>query len=161
MSPPPIRPIRIARDLCDSLGDFASAGDLGQVWPDGTPYVLDASPRRDWVRGARMPDVSFIARDRLAAHAAQHAEDGPFRLAPDLAVEIVFPGDSYTDINRKVSDYLRYGARLVWVIDPDERTIRIYTPDGRTLRDGDTLSGDPVLPGWSMPVRAVLDGPVS
>jgi len=161
MSPPDLRHVRIARGLFRSLDALVRERDLGEVWPDNTPFLLDASKRRDWVKGSRVPDVSFVSRERMAAFLAEFDENNPLRLAPDLAIEIISPHDRYTDVHKKVLDYLRYGVRLLILIDPDLRTVRVITPDdpdGRTLHDGDTLSGDPVLPGWSMPVTRVLDG---
>ncbi len=162
MSPPELAHVIIARNLFVSLNDFVSEHQLGEVWPDATPYLLDADDRADWVRGSRVPDVSFVARERMDAHLARYGTEGPLRLAPDLAVEIVSTHDRYSDLNRKVADYLRYGTRLVWVIDPQVRTVRVVTPDdpgGRILTPDDTLAGDPVLPGWSAPVLDVLGGP--
>ncbi len=162
MSPPRVRHVRIGKDLFRMWDAFVEKQQLGTVWPDGMPYVLDTEKRTGWVKGARMPDVSFVSRQGMEAHSAEHGEDGPLFLAPDLAVEIVSPGDSYTDVNEKVRDYLRYGTRMVIVIDPKARTIRVHSqdqPDGRTLEDTDVLVGDPVLPGWSAPVALILDGP--
>jgi Uma2 family endonuclease len=48
----------------------------------------------------------------------------------------------------------------VWLIEPKSRTIRAFTaekPDGYTLHENDTLTGEPVLPGWSATVKAVPD----
>jgi Uma2 family endonuclease len=161
MSPPEFRHVRIAHTLYHLLYAFAGKKKLGSVWIEA-PYLLDADDRADWVRGSRVPDVSFVARERMDAHLARYGTEGPLRLAPDLAVEIVSPHDRYSDLNRKVADYLRYGTRLVWVIDPQVRTVRVVTPDdpgGRILTPDDTLAGDPVLPGWSAPVLDVLGGP--
>lgn len=161
MHPPKRRHVLIAHRLLFSLKHVAETQQLGEVWTEA-PFVLDADDRTDWVRGARVPDVAFVTHARIEAHEEQYADDeGPWRLAPDLAVEIVSPKDSYTDVNSKVAEYLRYGVRLVWVIDPKARTIRIHTaddPDGRTLDEHEVLTGDPVLPGWSMAVAAILDG---
>jgi Uma2 family endonuclease len=162
MSPPEVRHVRIARDLFLALHKFASERQLGEVWPDGTAYLLQADDRTDWVRGARIPDVSFVARERMKAHLDEHGEEGPLRLAPDLAVGIVSPNDKYTDVNQKVTDYLRFGVRLVWVIDPAARTVRAHTPDdsdGKTIGAEETLSGEPMLAGWSLPIKQLIDGP--
>ena len=163
MSPPTRQHVRIARDLYDLIRDYLKQHPLGEVWPDNTPYVLDGNERKDWVRDSRVPDVSFISRERIKAHEEKYgAEEGPWRLAPDLAVEVVSTNDRYSDVMQKVADYLRYGTRLVWVIDPQNRTVRVHTPDdpdGHTLHEADTLPGDPVLPGWQIAVRVVLDGP--
>ncbi|MBN1284143.1 MAG: Uma2 family endonuclease [Anaerolineae bacterium] len=157
-SPPNIAHVYVASDLGFLLEQHARRHQLGHTFIEA-PYLLDASDRDDWVRGSRVPDVSFIAQARLDAYLNQHGKSGPFRLAPDLAVEIVSPNDPYSDVMQKVDEYLRYGVRLVWVIDPQTRTIRAFTPDdpaGQLFRDGDTLAGAEVLPGWSAAVTEVL-----
>ncbi len=159
MAPAEVAHMLMAHFLYDALAAWAREGGLGRAFIE-TPYVLDGSRRKNWVQGARVPDVSFLAQDRLKAHLDQHGASGPFWLAPDLAVEIVSVNDRYVDVQRKVVDYLRYGVRLVWVINPEMRVIRVFSPDdpeGRTLHEADTLTGDPVLPGWSIPVASVLD----
>jgi Uma2 family endonuclease len=151
---------RLSRELLTALQAYLDEHPLGEVWPDNTPYLLDGDERDDWVRDSRVPDVSFITRQKMAAHDEKFGDrEGPWRLAPDLAVEIVSPNDSYSKIDRKIEDYLRYGTRLVWVIDPQTRKIKVHSPDdpeGTTLREDDVLRGEPVLPGWSMAVGEVL-----
>jgi len=164
---PPTRPhMRISRDLLLSISAFLADHPLGEAWPDNTPYVLQEEDMEGetWVKGARVPDVSFVSQERIAVHNAQHGEDGPWRLAPDLAVEIISPNDSYSDIHRKIADYLNAGTRLVWIVDPANRVVRVHTsddPDGFTLSEADTLQGDPVLPGYRIGVGEVLDGPAN
>ena len=162
MSPPEIKHVRIARNLFILLYQFATEQKLGEVWPDNAPYILDEDPRKDWVYGSRVPDVSFVARERMEAHHAEYGEEGPLRLAPDLAVEIISPNDRYSEVNKKITDYLRYGVRAVWIIDPQARTVRICAPDypgGIILKEEDSLTGDPVLPGWSVAVAEILGEP--
>jgi Uma2 family endonuclease len=152
--------VRVARNLYDSLRDSMKGKNLGELSIEAT-YILDGDKRSNWVEGSRQPDVSFVAQERIAAHDAEYGADGPWWLAPDLAVEVVSPTDSYTDVNQKIKDYLRYGVRLIWIIDPQARTVWVITPDiphGHTLNDTETLSGEPALPGWSMPVAELLDG---
>jgi Uma2 family endonuclease len=158
MSPTQRDSQRPSHTLYDSLKPYAVQHQLGEVWIEST-YVLEADDRTDWVRGSRQPDVSFISRDRIAAHDAKYGMGGPWRLAPDLAVEVISPTDKYSDVLQKITDYLRYGVRLIWLIDPQNRTVQVYTPDapnGILLRDDATLAGDPVLPGWSIPVAELL-----
>ncbi len=149
----------LSRRLFVSLYLFAQEHDLGDVWTE-VAYMLSGDKRRKWVRTVRQPDVSFIARERVEAHNAEHgAKEGPWWLAPDLAVEIVSPTDRYIDVTRKVADYLRYGVRLVWVIDPAARVVRVFEPqepEGHTLDESVTLSADPVLPGWSMSIAELF-----
>jgi Uma2 family endonuclease len=161
LMPPDYSHIAIMTSLFVSLYLFVSQHNLGNVHPDNTPYILDGNPRRKWVKGSRVPDVSFVARERMEAHLAKHGKDGPLYLAPDLAVEIVSKNDSFTDVVKKAQEYLRYGVQMVCVIDPDGRIIYLYTPEnssGIILNEGDTLTADPVIPGWSAPVQSILDG---
>ena len=143
---------RRARDLFVAMYAFVTEKNLGEVFFE-LAFVTEGSEDENWVRGSRVPDVSFIARDRFEAYFETHDEDGPLWLVPDLAVEIVCPTDSYSAVTQKVAYYLAHGIRLVWVIDPASETVRIHTaddPDGHTLRPVDMLIGDPVLPGWTM-----------
>lgn len=83
----------------------------------------------------------------------QYPGERVFRVAPDLAVEIVSPTDKFSAVLKKVARYLEYGVKLIWVIDPQNRVVYVYTPDhpdGRALHEDATLNGDPVLPEWSM-----------
>ena len=80
--------------------------------------------------------------------------------APDLAVEIVSPTDRMSDVTRKVLDYVDAGARLVWIIDPVNRTVAVHRSrsDVIMLRDSDTLDGGDVLPGFRLALAELLDG---
>lgn len=161
MSPTQRPHIRIAHRLYHAIYNFVQAHQLGAVWME-TAYILSADERNDWVLGARVPDISFIAAQRIKKHDEQYGTDGPWRLAPDLAVEIVSPTDRYTDVIQKVMDYLQYGVRLVWVIDPKTCTIRVHSqddPDGRVLGEAAQLTGADVLEGWTFKVKDVLDQP--
>lgn len=161
MSPPEISHVIISRRLFISLYRFVEEKQLGEVWPDSTAYLLEEDEKSGWVKGSRVPDVSFVAAEHMQAHFDKHGTDGPLRLAPDLAVEVVSTNDRYSDLNKKIADYLRYGVKLVWIIDPQQRTVRICTPDnmsGVILQEEDTLKGEPVLEGWSMTVKHILDG---
>lgn len=151
---------RIAHRLYESLRDYLRTNAIGVALMEAA-YVLDGDKRADWVKGAGLPDVSFVSSSRAEAHDAEFGPDeGPWWLAPDLAVEIVSPTGKYTDVNKKVADYLRYGTRLVWVIDPQARAVRVFSPEqpnGVLLSADSALSGAPVLPGWQMPVREIFE----
>ena len=77
--------------------------------------------------------------------------------APDLAIEVISPNDRYSEVNEKVADYLAAGTRMVVVVNPRNRTVNVYTPDGAiTLKLGDTLDGGDVVPGWQMPLTNIF-----
>lgn len=158
MSPKTRRPMRFARKLFRALDTFVIEHNLGEVTMEDS-FVLDGDPRTTWVRDAREPDIAFVARERVEAHEQEFGEDGPWYLAPDLAIEVISPTDKYSNVLEKAADYLAFGVRLVIVIDPKTRSTRVHTPDnpgGAPLSDTDTLHLDPVLPGWSMPLTELF-----
>ncbi len=130
------------------LREFNRIHDLGTVWPadNGFPCFPDAPGK------VRKPDAAFIARDR---YSTGDLSDGFVSLAPDLVVEVISPNDLATDVEKKVEEYLGAGVRLIWVIDPETRTVRIHRGDGSAarLRQDGELSGEDVVPGFRCPVR--------
>jgi Uma2 family endonuclease len=128
------------------LHPFVTGRGLGRVFGDGLAYVIARDP--DVVR---IPDVSFIAQARLPDGSVP---EGFIPGAPDLAVEIVSPGDRAEEVYGKGREYLDAGARLVWVVWPRHRAVTAYTPDGqsRELREDDELDGGAVLPGFRVRV---------
>lgn len=99
-----------------------------------------------------IPDYVFVIRERLQAGGE------PFRGAPDLAVEILSPDDRMPRVMRKLRFYLAHGVRLVWLLDPERRTVTVFHPSGAVavLTDEDMLDGGDVLPGFSCAVREIM-----
>jgi Uma2 family endonuclease len=62
----------------------------------------------------------------------------------------------------KVATYLRYGTRMVWVVDPVSRSISVHAPDTTpvVVPETATIAGGEVLPGFAMTVGDLLDGTV-
>ncbi|MBW3597183.1 MAG: Uma2 family endonuclease, partial [Planctomycetes bacterium] len=85
--------------------------------------------------------------------------DRVFRVAPDLAVEILSEGNTAAEIALKLDEYRRAGVALTWVIDPEARTAAVYTLDGRTesFDEDGVLDGADVLPGFQMSLKKLLD----
>jgi Uma2 family endonuclease len=100
-----------------------------------------------------IPDGAFVsyARQPVAVDVAYNP------VAPDLAVEVLSPGNEHSEITRKVGNYLAAGT-VVWVIDPDDETVDVYTPGQPrlTLHQLDTLKGDVVLPGFQLRVADIF-----
>lgn len=151
MSPPSIYHGRFAIRLGTRLDAFVEAHELGEVFVE-SGYTLEHDP--DTVRG---PDVSFLSAARIPPEGLP--EEGFFPGAPDLAIEIVSPGDLDYEIHGKVDDYLENGTRLVWVVRPKQRTVTVYHPDGTARRLGirDTLSGEDLLPGFELALVELFD----
>ncbi len=97
-----------------------------------------------------IPDVAFIAKARQPQ--PSHETYNP--LAPDLAGEVLSPSDQPDVMRLKLANYLAAGV-VVWVVNPEARTVEVYTPGKRAYRLGadGTLDGGDTLPGLALPVK--------
>jgi Uma2 family endonuclease len=104
-------------------------------------YILERQP--DTVRG---PDVAYLSRARYDGA----LPDGYLELAPDLVVEVRSPHDRPAAVSEKVTDWLRAGVQLVWVVDPARLEVVEYAGDGtvRVMQTTETLDGGVVLPNF-------------
>ena len=75
-----------------------------------------------------------------------------------MAVEVVSPSDRPDEVAAKVQDWLRAGCSMVWVVEPENRTITVHRRGDRVavLTTADALTGGDVLPEFSMPVARVF-----
>jgi Uma2 family endonuclease len=140
---------RVQTRLARYLDVWADENRLGAVFVE-SGFVLSDSPPT--VRG---PDASFVAGHRLP-----QAGDHPYpRLAPDLVVEVISPAERPAALRQKVADYLAAGVRLVWLVDPQRRSVTILRPsrERRTIGMGDGLDGEDVLPGFRLPLGTLLE----
>src|SRR5207249_1285238 len=99
------------------------------VWPRDLGIVLGADATLRMASGrVRLPDVAFIARDRLPGGfiPRQAIPD----LSPDLAVEVLSESNTPAEIDQKLREYFESGTRLAWVIDPRARTVAVYHAPG-------------------------------
>ena len=142
----------VAGRIFARLSTYVEEHDLGIAFPDNTGFVIAHAP--DTVRA---PDASFVSKARLSAESIG-AEFIDF--APDLAVEVVSPGDRVSEIIEKVADYWSAGVRAVWIADPATHSVIVQAPDGsaRVFRDGDVLDGGEVVPGFQCAVSALFKG---
>ena len=141
----------IAANLIILIGGFVKAGRLGRVVGTDVGIWLDRNP--DTVRE---PDVAFISAEKLPLDVRVR---GYSEVVPDLVVEIISPNDRPVAVNDKAQMWLRYGVRLVLLVDPETRTVVALPADGppQTLTEDDTLNLDPALPGFTCPVRDIFE----
>ena len=78
--------------------------------------------------------------------------------APDLAVEVVSPNDTAAAVDGKVKEYFDAGTRLVWVVYPGTRSVTVHRSpsDATTLKEGDTLDGEPIFKDFHVPVSELF-----
>lgn len=129
--------------LLQSLSVHVDRQNLGWVFSSTQGFqCFSDDPNR-----VRRPDASFIRRERLPNGLPQR---GHFRIAPDLAAEVISPNDLASDLYRKTGEYLAAGVRLVWIVDPETRSVTVHRADGTGARFGeqDELSGESVVPGF-------------
>lgn len=147
MSPAGYKHGRMVINITTPLDQYVRAHNLGVVFAAETGFKLASNP--DHVRA---PDVAFIRGERVE----QSGEvEGYWPGAPDLAVEVVSPGDSYTEVEDKVFDWLEAGTRMVIVVNPRKRAVTIYRSltDVVVLAENDMLEGGEMVPGWTIPVK--------
>lgn len=132
------------------LREFARRTKLGRATTE-SGLVTDTGP--DTVRG---PDVAFWSYDRVPAG---HVPVVYANVAADLVAEVVSPSNTRKQLAAKLREYFATGVRMVWVIDPDDRTVTVYTKpgEGKILWDDATLTGGDVLPGFACPVAELFD----
>ena len=140
----------IASEIGRLVANYNREHRLGRTFAAETGFVLDGMRHR-----VLAPDVAFIARGRLPAG----SQRGFFRGAPDLAVEVRSPSQSAREMDTKAAGYLAAGTRLVWVVDPDSRTVTVYQPNQtpEEMAAEDYLDGYDVLPGFRVAVTAIFD----
>jgi Uma2 family endonuclease len=128
---------------------------------DGTGLVFDSSTGFTLPNGARRsPDASWVRRERWSALTKeQRREFAP--LCPDFVMELRSPTDSLPALQEKMQEYIDNGARLGWLIDPIDRRVYLYRlgQSPEVLDDPTSLSGDPVLPGFVLPVNELWEPP--
>lgn len=131
-----------------SLGLFVDQNPIGRVLVGEVGIYTRRHP--DTVRGA---DVIFISNERLAQTISKSYLD----IAPELVVEVMSPDDRWTEVKQKLREYFALGVILVVVADPSDRTVAVYRSltDVRIGTEGDMLTLEEVLPGFSIPISAL------
>lgn len=121
----------------------------GQVFDSSTLFRLPNG-------AARSPDAAWLPNDRWRQLTPEQRAKFP-PLCPDFVLELRSPGDSLTDLQAKLQEYIDGGARLGWLIDPQNKRVEIYRPDRppEVLEDPEFLSGESVLPGFQFDLSLI------
>ncbi|MGL5943176.1 MAG: Uma2 family endonuclease [Waterburya sp.] len=142
------------RRLTQQMGIWTDRNGTGEAFDSSTIFVLPNGARRS-------PDVSWIRLERWN-QLSQAQQDGFPPISPDFVIELISPSDlknqRYEDLQAKMQEYLDNGVQLGWLIEPNAKTVEIYRP-GQTveiLNNPRTLSGEDVLPGFSLDLSEIL-----
>ena len=141
---------RVAVKFATRLEIFSEKNNLGAVFAAETGFILARDP--DTVRA---PDVAFVSRNSL--------EKTPVGLGyyagiPDLAVEVISPHDTYSEVESKVEDWLNAGCRMVVVANPRNHTLKIYRKmtEVSVLTVENAFDGGDVVPGFRLPIQQIF-----
>jgi Uma2 family endonuclease len=142
---------RISIRLSSPLAQFVWKNDLGEVFSSDTGFQLSSKP--DTVLA---PDISFISKDRVQkVGRSQGYWLGP----PDLAVEVLSPEQTDADIKTRVAQWLSFGTKEVWIINPRTSTLTVHSPQGIivTLTNDELLHGREIVPGFRFSIERLSD----
>jgi Uma2 family endonuclease len=139
---------RICVNATFKLELFARRKRKGYLVSNNSGVILERNP--DTVRG---PDLAYYED-------VQHFDDLPEKwgdTTPRLAVEVLSPNDSASYLTQKIQDYLDNGVEVVWVINPEMKTVGVYSKTGvQFLTEKQTLTGGDVLPGFRVKVAELF-----
>lgn len=123
---------------------------LGACFAAETRFVIQRNPDT-----ALAPDWAFISRERLP----EHLREGFSHIVPDAVLEVRSPRDRRAEVEQKMRRWIDAGVRLAWELNPAAKTLTTYRPgaEPRTVSIDGLFDGEEVLPGFSLPLRDVLE----
>ena len=136
--------------LTARVGVWAEADGTGVYFESSAGFTLPNT-------AVRAPDVAWISKDRWNTLTPQQKKKfAP--ICPDFVIELRSPSDKKEDVRAKMHEYVAQGARLGWMLDPQDCTVEIYRPDHppEILTRPESLSGEGVLPGFVLELRGIL-----
>ena len=141
-----IRSVKIGRHLDAHVEKHG----LGYACGAETGFTIARNP--DTVRA---PDAAFVRREAIEERGIVK---GYWEGAPDLAVEVISPGDTYTEVAEKVADWLTAGCAMVWVINPRRETVEVHRSgeESTVLSGADILEGGDVVEGFRCEVEELF-----
>lgn len=137
----------ICQRLNFALDSFNQARRLGAVFGSSIGFWMEN-------RNCRAPDVSFVLKERLLRVGFKPDTRSFFPGAPDLAVEVLSPGNTRAELDERLADFFGSGARLVWIVHPDEQFVEVCRSltDRRIVGPSGFLDGEELLPGFRLAV---------
>jgi Uma2 family endonuclease len=149
MPPPGFEHGAIESKLHVRMYIHAESQQLGIVVGE-TGFILERDP--DTVRAA---DTAFVGNAKLQKYGKPKKY---FPTAPDVAVEVISPSDTYVEVDEKVEEWLNAGTQAVWVVNPRRKSVTVHVANQNpvVLKEADTLSGGTAFPGFSMLVAEIF-----
>ena len=139
---------RVTVKLSRLLDDWSeNKGEVGIEWA-----VRLKRGGKDW---CPLPDLLYVSFEKLGNIIL---EDDACPIPPDLVIEVISPGQSFSDISEKAEAYLKAGVDRVWLIDTQVKKITVFYPDSppETKQGNDSL-GDELLPDLSLTSQYIFE----
>ncbi len=149
MAPPGSEHGFVTLSLAARVAVYVQDNNLGMTFAAETGVLVSRNP--DTVLA---PDMAFVAKGRLSLPLPKSYTP----VVPDLVLETRSPHDRPRAVAEKVARWLALGVLLVWELDPASRVLTVYRPDAppQALGASDTLTGEPVLPGFTLSLARLL-----
>ena len=137
--------------LASRLSLYVEKNKLGYVCTAETGFRIAKDPD-----SVRAPDAAFVRQASIDQHGILK---GYWQGAPDLVVEVISPGDTYTEVAEKVDEWLTAGCLMVWVLNPRRHTVEVHRSpyDFTVLQTGDILDGGNVVEGFQCPIAELFE----
>ena len=131
------------------FGNWVEANGTGEGFDSSTVFRLPNGAERS-------PDVAWVRRERWEALTPEERRKFP-PLCPDFVIELRSDSDRFNTLQQKMQEYIDNGAQLGWLIDPLERKVWVYRPgaEPECLVNPVRVSGEPVLPGFVLPLEKI------
>jgi Uma2 family endonuclease len=138
---------RICMRLSTAMNMFVNERRLGVVLGSSAGFWMHN-------RNCRAPDISFVPKERLDALGFKPSSRTFFPGAPDLAIEVLSPSNTPTEIQERLEDFFGSGTQLAWIVHPEEEFVEIcHSPTHRRIIGaGAALDGEQLLPGFRFPI---------
>ena len=138
---------RICMRLSSAMNAFVNERRLGVVLGSSAGFWMSN-------RNCRAPDISFVPKARMDALGFKPSSRTFFPGAPDLAIEVLSPSNTPTEIQERLEDFFSSGAQLAWIIHPEEAFVEVcHSPTKRQIFGaGAILDGEKLLPGFRYPI---------
>jgi Uma2 family endonuclease len=130
---------------------WRNSGQPGKGFDSSTGFILPNG-------ATRSPDVAWISPERWFSQTEDQSK-GFIRLCPDFVVELRSESDRLADLQAKMHEYIDNGAKLGWLIDPQNRRVEIYRQgkELERLENPIQLEGNNLLPGFVLILSQIWD----
>lgn len=149
MSPPGSEHAMLVAKLTVAVGSHVETNNLGVMFGK-TGFKLTSNP--DTVLA---PDCAFVSHERIPETGIPVAY---WPGGPDLAVEVISPGNTRREMEEKIREYFAAGVRMIWMVYPKRRTVIVYRPghEALTLTENEMLDGQDVVPGFQYSIAKLF-----